>query len=243
MFWFAVNFIAIYDSNYFELVEFFSNSVSKFLFSLFIIFSLLQYSIKVRLTFSKIIFSILILILLSCTFFLITKNTDQGKKLYNLPFVKEQNYSKNGSFNLIESFYNSKHAPHYLTAYNIFLNYPLFGIGINNFYEESKKQKYDISKIKYSKSRSSTHPHQIHLEILSEVGLLGFLYFEIIFLWSLITGIIKYLKNYNQYILGHIMLHIFFIFPILPSGSFFGTNYGLPFWFNLSILIFLIKKK
>ena len=39
MFWFAVNFIAIYDSNYFELVEFFSNSVSKFLFSLFIIFA------------------------------------------------------------------------------------------------------------------------------------------------------------------------------------------------------------
>ena len=39
MFWFAVNFIAIYDSNYFELVEFFSNSVSKSLFSLFIIFA------------------------------------------------------------------------------------------------------------------------------------------------------------------------------------------------------------
>ena len=39
MFWFAVNFIAIYDSNYFELVEFFSNSVSKFLFILFIIFA------------------------------------------------------------------------------------------------------------------------------------------------------------------------------------------------------------
>ena len=39
MFWFAVNFIAIYDSNYFELVEFFSNLVSKFLFSLFIIFA------------------------------------------------------------------------------------------------------------------------------------------------------------------------------------------------------------
>ena len=39
MFWFAVNFIAIYDSNYFELVEFFSNPVSKFLFILFIIFA------------------------------------------------------------------------------------------------------------------------------------------------------------------------------------------------------------
>ena len=39
MFWFAINFIAIYDSNYSELVEFFSNSVSKLLFSLFIIFA------------------------------------------------------------------------------------------------------------------------------------------------------------------------------------------------------------
>ena len=39
MFWFVVNFIAIFDSNYSELVEFFSNSVSKFLFSLFIIFA------------------------------------------------------------------------------------------------------------------------------------------------------------------------------------------------------------
>ena len=39
MFWFAVNFIAIFDSNYSELVKFFSNSVSKCLFSLFIIFA------------------------------------------------------------------------------------------------------------------------------------------------------------------------------------------------------------
>ena len=39
MFWFVVNFIEIYDQNHFELVEFFSNSVSKSLFSLFIVFA------------------------------------------------------------------------------------------------------------------------------------------------------------------------------------------------------------
>jgi succinate dehydrogenase / fumarate reductase membrane anchor subunit len=39
MLWFIVNFIAIYDSNYLEVVEFFTNSKSKFLFSLFIIFA------------------------------------------------------------------------------------------------------------------------------------------------------------------------------------------------------------
>ena len=39
MLWFIVNFIAIYDSSYLEVVEFFANSKSKFLFSLFIIFA------------------------------------------------------------------------------------------------------------------------------------------------------------------------------------------------------------
>jgi|TARA_B100000902_G_scaffold321007_1_gene313816 succinate dehydrogenase / fumarate reductase membrane anchor subunit len=39
MLWFIVNFIAIYDNSYIEVVEFFTNSNSKFLFSLFIIFA------------------------------------------------------------------------------------------------------------------------------------------------------------------------------------------------------------
>jgi succinate dehydrogenase / fumarate reductase, membrane anchor subunit len=39
MLWFIVNFIAIYDNSYLKVVEFFANSKSKFLFSLFIIFA------------------------------------------------------------------------------------------------------------------------------------------------------------------------------------------------------------
>jgi len=39
MLWFIVNFIAIYDNSYISVVEFFTNSNSKFLFSLFIIFA------------------------------------------------------------------------------------------------------------------------------------------------------------------------------------------------------------
>ena len=39
MFWFIINFINIYDNDYLEVVKFFTNSVSKFLFSLFIIFA------------------------------------------------------------------------------------------------------------------------------------------------------------------------------------------------------------
>ena len=39
MFWFIINFINIYDNNYLDVVKFFTDPVSKFFFSLFIIFA------------------------------------------------------------------------------------------------------------------------------------------------------------------------------------------------------------
>ena len=39
MFWFIINFVNVYDNDYLEIVNFFTTPVSKFLFSLFIIFA------------------------------------------------------------------------------------------------------------------------------------------------------------------------------------------------------------
>jgi succinate dehydrogenase / fumarate reductase membrane anchor subunit len=39
MFWFIINFVMIYDNDYLEVVNFFTEPLSKFLFSLFIIFA------------------------------------------------------------------------------------------------------------------------------------------------------------------------------------------------------------
>ena len=39
MFWFIINFVNVYDNDYLEIVKFFTTTVSKFLFSLFIIFA------------------------------------------------------------------------------------------------------------------------------------------------------------------------------------------------------------
>ena len=187
---------------------------------------------------SKIILTIFMLISL---FFVVTKNTSQANKLYKIPI---NILSGNGiNFDIKEHFYKSKHAPHYLTAINIFSSYPIFGIGIDNFKEESRKDKYYDKELNFSEERSSSHPHQLYFELLAEVGLLGFIYFLTIFIWSLQTSLKSYFKSNNSELLGHIMLFMFFIFPILPSGSFFGTTYGLPFWFNFSILIYLSNKK
>ena len=225
------------------IVSFFIGERSNFLklITILIIFSSFHYYFTNKFKIIKTLSFLFLFIFLSASFLILTKNTNQAKKLYNFPLTIINNNSEN--FSLKENFYKSNHAPHYLTAIKIFLNYPVFGIGIDNFKTESKKQEYDNPKLKYSKNRSSTHPHQIYLEILAEIGMVGFLYFMLIFIWTFGIGIRAYLKELNLNLLGHLMLHTFFIFPILPSGSFFGTVYGLPFWFNLSILIYLAKRR
>jgi len=194
-----------------------------------------------------------IIIVAIFTFYELTKNTKQGSSLFRL--TEDLIIVKDGKFslNIVQRFKVSTHAAHYATAYKIFLNYPIFGIGINNFYSESKKEKYEDGKFGYTNAtsdgivetpvlRASTHPHQVYLEIISEVGLVGLLYCIFIFIYPIFISLKSYMVRKEINLISHLLLHIYFIFPILPSGSFFGTNYGIPFWFNLSILIYLSKR-
>ncbi len=187
----------------------------------------------------NLLIAIPLILILFISFFEITKNTKPGKKLYSAfdDIITIEN--NEFSFNLKNEFFNSRHAYHYTTAYKIFLDYPVFGIGINNFFSESSKKKYRIKKY----WPASNHPHQIYLEIISEVGLTGLAYFIFIFFYPIFLSIKCFKKSKDINILSHLLLHIFFIFPILPTGSLFGTNYGIPFWFNLSILLYLSQLK
>ena len=212
------------------------------LFSLVLLFTFINlfYFSKFRL--KNLFIAIPIILISVVSFYQLTKNTPQGKSLYRLLEINMPEESKT-SFDIKEKFFESHHAPHYVTAYKIFLNYPIFGIGINNFYSESTKKKYIDERLQYSGgSRASTHAHQLYLEILSEVGLLGLMYFIFIFLYPVYLSLKLLIKTQEINILSHLFLHFYFIFPILPSGSIFGTNTGIPFWFNLAVIIYLSKK-
>ena len=63
------------------------------------------------------------------------------------------------------------------------------------------------------------HAHQLYLEILSETGILGIVYFLVLFVWSIYLSIKNYVKNNNIQIIPH-LLNLFFIFPVLPSEVF-----------------------
>ena len=116
----------------------------------------------------KLLFSIFISLIV--IFLLTTKYTFSK---YTELFYRIQAAEKNNNF--YQKFENIKYFAHYETAISIFKNNPILGVGSKNFRHECAKEEYYRENIKFSKSRCSTHPHQIHFEILSEQGLLGYL--------------------------------------------------------------------
>ena len=91
-------------------------------------------------------------------------------------------YSSDG---LTKYFKESQYGAHQNAAYKIFKNNLFFGVGLKNFREESKREIYKNDEFKKTDARQATHPHQIHLELLSEIGLLGYLAFFVLILYSI----------------------------------------------------------
>ena len=62
---------------------------------------------------------------------------------------------------------------------------------MKSFIKNCKKEKYELPNHPYNHIRCSTHPHNIYIQILSEIGLVGFIFFIII----LNDLLIKNIKN------------------------------------------------
>ena len=129
----------------------------------------------------------------------------------------------------------STYGAHRNTAIKIFKENFYFGVGIKNFRYEADKEKYQNKNYKETGTKT-THPHQVHHEILSETGIFGYISFMIFVLSSLFFGIKSYLKNRNLYLLSSIIFIITTLLPVLPSGSFLSTFNSGIFWINFAIM-------
>ncbi len=145
--------------------------------------------------------------------------------------------------NFYDKFQNITYIAHYDTAIKIFKNYPISGVGNKNFRIECYKDIYFEKKIKLSGGRCATHPHQIHFEILSEQGLIGYLYIIFIFGYFIFWNIKIYLKSKNIHHLNNLTFLALFFLPILPGGGIFSTFNGSLFWIILSLCNLNCKSK
>ena len=179
-------------------------------------------------------------ITLFLTFVLITIALYSNENLkFRYIYELELLFKKNG---FQKYFKGSHYGAHQNTAYNIFKNYPIFGVGLKNFRFEANKDKYFNKEYEHSLVRSATHPHQIHLEFLSETGLFGYIFFLFLILYTLIKSINIYIKNKNIFQLSAIIYIFSIMIPLLPSGSFLSTFNSSIIWINFAIMISFNKK-
>jgi len=176
----------------------------------------------------KKVFTLILIIIL---FSLILTKSESKKSRYNDVY---NHVIKHG---FISSLYQSHNFAHVYTAYKIFLNYPVFGIGINNFRYECDKEIYKNEKLTYNQGRCSTNPHQYFFEILSETGIVGTLLFVVVFFYILLGNFISYLKNKNLLQLACLSFLASSLIPFFPSGSFFTTYNATIFWLNIGIIL------
>jgi hypothetical protein len=128
----------------------------------------------------------------------------------------------------------------YYSAYNVWLNNPLLGSGVKSFGRECLKL-VNNTNINIKNVNCNTHPHNIYLEILVNIGCIGMLIFLLIIFLILkdILNNIDLKKNNNQKSILNIFFLIILVIELIPIrsyGSIFQTVNGSMFWFVVSLM-------
>lgn len=225
----------IIKNDYFNLfpiliivVVFLSGERSAFLLSTF--FLAIFYSLTIKFNIKNIISFFFIIFILTTSFNLFVKDTTKSRYYNDIKSLL--NFDQP---NLLETLKLTPWGLHYDASISIISEKPLFGHGLKSFRTKCKKyEKEDIDKLKGYRV-CSTHPHNFHLEILVDSGLIGYSLF-MIFVFYLIVDLKK--KNINKnVILNLIILYtLTFIFLPRPTGSIFSTFFGTIHWYFLGTL-------
>jgi hypothetical protein len=171
--------------------------------------------------------------LLFSIFILISIFSYSNPKLFNrmsinvlkdFQLIKENNQAKQIDEKKI-IFFSDGHDNLIRTAYNMFRDKPILGIGPNMFRKKCSNLKYINNPNKHF---CDTHPHNFYIQILAETGVLGALII-LVFLLNIIYKLLVILKNiYSKKINNNyqilILAGLFItLFPLTTNGNFFNS--------------------
>jgi len=149
--------------------------------------------------------------------------------------ISQMNLNSKSQMNLNSKsvyIFSREHTHHYITALNIFLDNKVLGVGVKNFRNFCNDEKYRISEVS-----CSTHPHNTYIQILSETGIVGFLFLLTILIYFckyiLKHFILKfkgkyYFNDFEICILSGIAIYLW---PIVPTGNIFNN------WLNIAMIL------
>ena len=193
-----------------------------------------QKLIKLRLL--TLTFSLCIIVIISLTYPTAKERLiDKSLSQMNIDF-KEKSTNK-------EIYIFSKiHTHHYITAYKMFLDNKILGVGVKNFRNFCSDEKYEVSNLS-----CSTHPHNTYIQLLAETGLIGFLFLIFVvfyYLTYLLIHIYNKLRGKNFFtdfeicILSGITIYIW---PFIPTGNIFNNWLTIIMILNFPFLIWSRK--
>ena len=188
---------------------------------------------------------------------------------FSLVFIASINFSENAKHRFIDWPYNylnsfpgdnlftkylhTSWGGHYITAYTIFSDNVIFGTGIRSFRvvcksldKELISKKHNIDVSVQPKDLCNTHPHNMQIELLSDLGILGFILIHTILYYVLFDKYInkKSLSQRNKNISLFLLILITANFiPLRPTGSFFSTLPGYNIWFLVGFYLYFVNKK
>ena len=180
------------------------------------------------------------LLLSFITIILITKYDDTAKKR-----VWDDTLNQFGVNSSKLNIFSPVHQSHYLSAYRMFQDNKILGIGIRNYRNFCHNPKY-ITHF-YS---CSTHPHNTYIQLLSETGLIGFSFGFILFFYfsykmlNHLKGALfkkKFLfSDFQICLLASILITIW---PFAPSGNFFNNWLSILYYYPAGFFSLEFKKK
>jgi len=163
---------------------------------------------------------------------------DQTLNQMNLLNEKENNDRENLYI------FSKEHTHHYITAYRMYLDNKILGVGVKNFRKFCSDARYIESS-----SSCAPHPHNTYVQILSETGIIGFLFLIAVFIYfskyvlkHLILKFNKeyYFSDFEICILSGIAIYLW---PFAPTGNIFSNWINISMILNFPFLIWSRKSK
>ena len=187
------------------------------------------------------IISIIIIISISIS------NTSIKNRMFDRSLEQVTQHGKLNIFSI-------QHQAYYESAYTIFKDNFLIGVGPKMFREYCKKKKYNfIPEMDQSQNGCSTHPHNTYLQLLAETGFFGTIPIILIFFYSIYYFLKKLYFSFTKKITNHdnnesiitclVLSILISIWPLVPTGNFFHNWLSAIYYLPIGMLLYYINEK